>query len=547
MGLIGLLVGLHGLFFIATTLADELHAHRIYGSSFSVDVPLVVGLSLVYLSSRLLRRKRTAWVIAGVVYAFIFGYFTVPFLLQVLRRSADIDHWVRAVALPAGVVGLLALKRRQFVVRSDVAVFRSSLKVSAIVLLVAFCYGTMGFVLLDRHDFHAEVTAAEAMHRTVDQFGLTTSRPLPPYTQRARLFVDSLSAISIAAVAYTAVSLFAPLRARFHDQSSERLAMEELLSRYRAPSEDFFKLWPHDKQYYFSPDRAAGLAYRVQRGVALCVADPVGKKESLESLLERFDEQCYQNDWLPAFIHTGEEHRALYERLGFELQPIGREAVVHIDRFTGQAGNNKYFRNIRNRFAREGYSAELLQPPHHSAVLARLKDISEDWLSRPGRAERGFVMGYYDESYLRRCALLVARDAAGTIQGFMNQLPAPFDREEATYDLLRQTGDSLGNTNDFLLMNFIAAMQQQGYRRVNLGLSPLVGLQSKTEQSSIVDNFLRFVYGSGDRFYSFSGLYRFKNKYEPEWHDRFVAYRGGTRGFARTINALLRAMQVRRH
>jgi len=64
---------------------------------------------------------------------------------------------------------------------------------------------------------------------------------------------------------------------------------------------------------------------------------------------------------------------------------------------------------------------------------------------------------------------------------------------------------------------------------------------------SLIDNAMRFVYANGDRLYSFSGLYRFKAKYEPEWSDRYIAYRGGLRGFSRTLNALNRTMKVPSH
>ena len=48
------------------------------------------------------------------------------------------------------------------------------------------------------------------------------------------------------------------------------------------------------------------------------------------------------------------------------------------------------------------------------------------------------------------------------------------------------------------------------------------------------------------RFYSFSGLHRFKQKYEPNWSDRYIAYKKGVRGFTRTVTALNVAMKPRR-
>jgi phosphatidylglycerol lysyltransferase len=254
---------------------------------------------------------------------------------------------------------------------------------------------------------------------------------------------------------------------------------------------------------------------------------------------------CFNNDWLPAFIHVSDQHRRLYEKNGFALQKLGQEAVVNLKDFNSGVVTNKYFRQIGNKFAKQGYSNELLQAPHHPAVLDRLKTISREWLSQGGRSERGFAMGYYTSEYMQMCQILVARDAAGTIQAFVNVVPADsFDKQEATYDLLRNTQESLGNINDYLLMNLIKSLHEKGYQRLNLGLAPLGGLKdNENEERSLINNVLQFAYANGDRFYSFSGLYRFKAKYEPDWQDRFVAYQDGMRGFSRTMSALTRCMR----
>jgi phosphatidylglycerol lysyltransferase len=236
----------------------------------------------------------------------------------------------------------------------------------------------------------------------------------------------------------------------------------------------------------------------------------------------------------------------LYERRGFSLQKLGQEAVVNLEHFQSEVVGGKYFRQINNKFTKQGYSAELLTPPHHTAVINRLRDISNDWLKHGGHEERGFAMGYFSEAYMQACPVMVVRDAAGTIQAFLNQLPADFDSTEATYDLLRYTRSSLGNSNDYLLMQFASILQKEGYQRLNLGLCPLTGLDEPDDDSTgLIHTFLRFAYANGDRLYSFSGLYRFKSKYQPEWRDRYVAYQGGVRGFSRSMTALMRTMRVK--
>lgn len=545
---ISLLVAAHGVFILASALlAETIIHHNLRIGSLLLYLPLLVGLTLLYLSAQLRSHKRTAWAVALVAYSLY-----IMFSLASLGFRPGFDDTlgkmqiIRLYVLPALILGLLFLNRRQYVVRSDIQGFRLAARFSALALLIALVYGTVGFSLLDNHDFHQEISPLTAVHYTIDQFDLTTARPIHAYTKRAEIFLNSLSIVSVVAVGYSVLSLFQPLRMRLHDQQINRQKMQQLLLTSHSPSEDYFKLWPHDKMYFFDDLGRSGLAFHTYNGVALCLGDPAGEKRYFSDLINQFSDLCFGNDWLPAFIHIQGKHRKLYEKHGFSLQKIGQEAVVDIEHFITNVAGNKYFRHIRNKFIKQGFTTELLSPPHHQAVTDRLKIISNDWLAQGGHVERGYAMGYYSEEYMQQCPIMVVRDAAGTIQAFMNQLPADFDKQEATFDMLRHTRSSLGNINDFLLLNFIVELQVQGYTQLNLGLCPLVGLDEQDEdKKSLLDGILRFAYANGDRFYSFSGLYRFKVKYEPVWRDRFIAYQSGLRGFTRTTNALMRVMRIK--
>jgi phosphatidylglycerol lysyltransferase len=543
--LISILVGVNGLYILASTLVEQIAAHR--GSHLSdllVDLPLLLGISVLYLSTLLRRRKWTAWLVTIMAYAFYLVFGTIQLLTRTSAHELHVHILLRVFVFPCIILALLIGFQREFVVKSDIQGFGVAARFSGIILLVALVYGVVGFQLLDDSDFHQEISVTSAVHYTIDQFNITTHKPLKPYTKRAHLFTDSLSFVSSAAVIYAVLALFQPIRARFSDQTASRELLLSLMERYGAPSEEFFKLWPHDKQYFFDDSGQAGLAFHSYQGVALCVSDPVGDPKHFESLLGAFRNMCFSNDWLPAFIHVSDEHRHIYEKQGFTLQKLGQEAVVNIDSFRSGAVKNKYFRQIGNKFKKQGYTSELLEAPHHSAVLDRLHAISDNWLSQGGRTERGFAMGYYSSEYMQQCQVLVARDAAGTIQAFVNVVPAGFDGEEATYDLLRNAEGSLGNINDYLLMNLIEELHKKEYKRLNLGLAPLGGLNDDSdEERTLIDNLLQFAYANGDRFYSFSGLYRFKSKYEPEWQDRYIAYQDGMRGFSRTMTALTRCMK----
>ncbi|HKU17970.1 MAG TPA: phosphatidylglycerol lysyltransferase domain-containing protein [Candidatus Saccharimonadales bacterium] len=537
-------VALHGLLIIAGTFEDQVHIrfsrHVVHVSGLVVGIPLFVGLTLLYLSLLLRRRKRTAWLVTMIVYGAIVAG-------GVLRLLAT-HHTHNLFTLGDMLLALLMVFglwwfRREFTVKSDVRSFAFSLRFIALVLAVAFVYGVSGFLLMDKHDFHEQISLGSAIHRTLDQFDLTTTHSLTPYTRRAKLFMDSLSVISLGAVGYAVVSLFQPIRARLVSEQHQRELAADILKQYNGSSEDFFKLWPHDKLYFFNLAHTAGVAYTVRRGVALAVGDPFGRRDDFGALLASFEDYCRANDWTIALIHTEPRYSELYKARDFSLQKIGEEAVLDLAHFSAEIKRGKYFRQIRNKFEKQGYTSEVLLPPHNTAVLSRLRTISDDWLAQPGRTERRLLMGYYSDEYMQICPVMVLRDAAGTIQAFINQVDS-CDPAEANFDLLRHTHQALGNANDFLLMEFIEYVAARGFQRLNLGLCPLAGLDTRDEERSVVDSAMRFLYANGDRFYSFSGLHRFKAKYDPAWSGRYIAYRGGVRGFTRVITALNKAMKV---
>jgi phosphatidylglycerol lysyltransferase len=536
----------YGLSLVAAALFRQLRAHPGHRLDvLLISVPQIVGLGFVYLGNLLRRRKYNAWLAAMLL-------FGVSLVLECVHMFSRVDHddphWLLRFLLPISIVSLLWLSRSAFRVQSDLRSFTQAVRFSLVVLMIAFIYGVVGFIVLDKHDFHREIPTQTAVHMTIDQFGLTTDHAVA-HTRRARLFLDSLSVISIAAVAYAAIAFFDPIRVRLSSHSGQREHVKRLLEQYPGDIDDFFKLWPHDKLYYFDKTGEAGLAFHVSAGVALVVGNPFGNPKRHKVLLASFIELCFVNDWLPSFVHVSDRFAKLYAKEGLQLQKIGEEAVVDLSEWaTTQSGKKgKHFREIRNRFTKLGYRVEIVEPPFSGEMLSRLNEISEQWLEKPGREERGFMLGYHDDTYFQQGPLAIVYDQVEQIQGFLNLVPT-FIPGAANYDLLRCSDRAPGNCNDFLLMRVFDMLTERGVKTFNLGLSPLAGLndEDRSEENTLIGNALRFVYSNGDRLYSFSGLRRFKDKYRPDWQDRYIAYPGGVRNFTRILTALNRAMKVKK-
>ena len=523
-----------GLLLISEVLLDgvtQIHsiAQDIIPIEYVLTVPLSAGLLFVYLGLLLQRRKRSAWYVAIILFA---SYFAVS--LATLN-IAD---------LLLASIGLFVLTKykSEFVVKSGISNFSISFRNAGIIVAIMLVYGVLGFLLLDTSAFGVEMTPAQALQSTIDPFGLF-SEQLAPQNLSGKIFLDSVFFMAFMTIAYVMVSFFGPIKQILVDQSHNKAILEDLLNKYSHDSEDYFKLWPHDKQY-FTYNKAA-LAYKLIGGTALVAGDPVGKTSDIKILLINFIEQCRINDWKVAFIHTEKRYVQLYREQKLDIQKIGEEAIINVRTFCEHTSRNKHFRNVNNRFTKAAYTVEFLSPPYSDAFMTALHRVSDSWLKLPGKSERGFMLGYFDEQYLQQCPILVVKDDAGQIISFINQVPS-YAHNEANIDLMRHMADAPPNVNDFMFLHYIKHSQELGCDYVNLGLCPLVGIDDSDESARVITNLLKFVYANGSRFFGFEGLARFKNKFEPEWRNRYVVYQDGIVGFTRAMNALNRAMRIKK-
>ncbi|HUC79136.1 MAG TPA: phosphatidylglycerol lysyltransferase domain-containing protein [Candidatus Saccharimonadales bacterium] len=535
---------INGFYLLYLGLLHTRSHHLSHIGSFGNEIYPIFGITLVYLSFLLSKKKKTAWIATVTVYLCYLIYMIYEHLIKHYIGNDIVEtRSIINIILPILVLICLFITKDEFVVKSDVANFRFSLKVSAIVLLSTLIFGTTGYLLMDNSDFHQEISFSGAVHQTIDQFDLTVNRPYIPYTRRARDFNDTLSIISTLAVVYCIYSLFQPLKFKFFDPYNRRYLAINILTKGHGDSEDYFKIWPHDKNYFFNDDKTACIAYSVHKGVALAISDPFGAVKLIPSVLDEFLAYCSINDWLPSFIHTRPYYSSLYRKKGFSLQKIGEEAVVDCDNFLTKVTGNKYFRNVINRFEKQAYKTDVLLPPHNKTLLKKLRYISDEWLTLPNKAERGYMIGFFDETYLNSSTIIVLKDHAGEIIAFINKLPS-FNTDTASYDLIRHTKQAPSNSIDFLLINFIKYTNSIGFKSVNLGLSPLAGVGDLKGENLVLNKTLSFIYANSTRFYSFQGLYKFKQKYEPKWDDRFIAYQRGFPGFIRTMTALNTASKM---
>ncbi|HEY1835260.1 MAG TPA: phosphatidylglycerol lysyltransferase domain-containing protein [Candidatus Saccharimonadales bacterium] len=490
---------------------------------------LLTGLALTYLAYELLQRKRSAWFIAlGASVA------------NIVSQAYIGRPTIHTLFLLFVIVTLLA-GRNQFVVKAPAVHLVQGARALVASIVLALAYGTAGFWLLDQRDFGRTFSLTESFENTLQQYWPFSSNDLVAHTRYSHWFLNSLTVVGVTTILYCLYSILRPLKHDLSEAPAERARARALLEKYGGGIDDYFKLWPHDKSYFFSADGEAFIAYGVARGVAVCFANPEGKPESIDQLMQDFKAFCFNNGWLIAFIAANDKHKTLFAHLGFGDLLIGADAVIDIDKFLGETVRNKYFRNIVNRFEKGNFACTRYLPPHPPARIAELRAVSNDWLKIPGHKEWRFITGYFSSRYFRETPLFVLRDARGKTLAFANELPS-FKAGEATIDLMRHRRDVPKNTMDYLFIDLMRNLHERQIARFNLGLSPLARQSFSGNSGRLLD----YIYLATQRFVSTKGLHQYKVKFEPEWQPRYVYYVGNTSSLPKIGLALSRLSLQRR-
>jgi phosphatidylglycerol lysyltransferase len=93
-------------------------------------------------------------------------------------------------------------------------------------------------------------------------------------------------------------------------------------------------------------------------------------------------------------------------------------------------------------------------------------------------------------------------------------------------DLMRYHHDAPRDAMEALFVHVMQWGKEQGYRRFVLGMAPLSGFET-SPVASLWHRLGSFLYQHGESFYNFQGLRAYKEKFDPEWEPRYLAYPGG--------------------
>ena len=466
---------------------------------------LVLASFALLLTARGLRRGgRLAWAVTLALLALSAGLNVV--------KGLDVEE--AALALGAGT--WLATRRRAFPVLPTRAAARRAAILGVGGTLAALAFG-VGLSMAFGRRHHPRL--GESARAVAERLGGDWALPLPG---AGHFVTPMLVAAGVGVVGSTLWLLLSPRPGRRLSASAhlaEREKARRVVERYGGGTLDYFAL-RDDKDWFFYGDSV--VAHAVRRGVCLVSPDPIGPVDEREAVLAAFLTFAQREGWSVAVVGASAEWLPLYEAARMRPVYMGDEAVVDCGAFTLEGPPMKSLRGAYGRVQRAGFTAEFINPADLAVEdRAAVEALAE--ASRRGEAERGFSMtlSRLCDPHDRGLLLTLVRDAEGTLQAFVQWVPAPRIGGWSLDVMRRNPSHDLPNgVMDFAIVATILHLAPTGG---GLGLNfamlrEVVAKESPSGIARLSKAAVRAVAGKTQ----LESLWRFNSKYDPAWIRRYV-------------------------
>lgn len=335
-------------------------------------------------------------------------------------------------------------------------------------------------------------------------------------------FLHSLLVMALTVMGYLGWTWFRMPAPRLHLPTGREL--DEARAFFEKYGGNLFShmLFTGDKYVYYGADRQVLIQFGIVRNLFVVLGDPVGPDELVDRALHEFREFADRHERVPVFYEVSEQRLHHYHDCGFALFKLGEQALVSLPDFTTSGKRRNDLRSAINRAEREGLTFDILDPPLTDEQWHSLQRVSNAWLADKQGAEKGFSLGSFDRAYLARAPIAVVRQAEEII-AFGSLVPAYGNKRELSVDLMRYLPAAPPGTMDFLFVRLMQYGREQGYEYFNMGMAPLSGV-GETRYSRRGERLAALAYKYGTRLYNYSGLRRYKEKFDPLWQSSYLAY-----------------------
>jgi lysyl-tRNA synthetase class 2 len=477
---------------------------------------VIIGLLLLMLARGLRRRKRRAWqaVIALLAFDVVIHFMHFPHVVSV-----------------SGIVGIVLLivllyRHDDFYAVGDPRTRRTAAWVFVGLVVMDFAIG-LGYLAIGPLDASYTFTQRlqDVFYELVGVYG-----PVVQWAndQRGDLYHVLTSALGAFTLVVTIYLFLRSAQPRARLAAVDAVKIRGLLAKYGdRDSLGYFAL-RDDKSVIWSPSGKAGICYRVVAGVMLAAGDPLGDPEAWPGAIAEFLGEAARHAWRPAVMGCSELGAEVWCREGdLTALELGDEAIVNIADFSLSGRPMRNVRQMVNRVAKNGYTAEVRRVgdiPRQE--LDRVIHEADNW--RGTQVERGFSMalGRLGAPGDENCVLVTAREN-GVLKAILHFVP--WGTDGLSLDLMRRDKTAQAGLNDFLIVEAIKAAPGLGVKRVSLNFAMFRAALERGERigAGPVLKAWRGLLVFLSRWFQIESLYKFNAKFSPVWQPRFFVYPGG--------------------
>ena len=394
------------------------------------------------------------------------------------------------------------------------------IETSLMILAGVTVYGIIGFYYLDQKHFGIDFNLYDSIVHTLLNFVLLDVSDLNPLTRFGVVFLDTIRISGVLSIGLILYTLLKPYIISIKRNEEDFVKANEFIAEFGTSPVDYFKTYD-DKLLYFGRRCDGLISYRMAGSIVIVLEEPVAKtKQDKITLIEEFEEFCVECGLRPAYYRVEESSLDIFSAMGKKFMVIGQEAVIDLEKFTLEGKDKKSMRNGLNSLEKKGLKTKVYSAPIKDGLLQKLKYVSNDWLDSTNREEIVFTQGMFDWEKLKQQTIITVENEDEQIFGFLNIIP-DYAPQEATYDLIRKTGEAPGGVNDALIVALIDYCRANHYRYLNLGMAPLSGIDHGKD---LPEKTLKFAYEKLQQFRHYRGLRDFKEKFIPEWHTKYLVY-----------------------
>jgi lysyl-tRNA synthetase class 2 len=475
---------------------------------------IFTGLVLMILARGLTRRKRRAWTLALII-------LTLNLITELFRHAYHPIQIILSVLL----IVILGLFRKSFYAKSDPSTKYQPLIGFGSAVIVFF----VASLLLLKYRNHDQLVGSPSLKNIFlfiieGFFGVTG--PVQFTSER------SADLISFTLGSFGVFIVLVPLWLYFRrikpipTMTAKDMDQVRTLIKHDVDQDSLgYFATRRDKSVIWTPNRKAGIAYRIQGGVMLASGDPFGEFSLWPDAIKEFVAVAEEYAWTPAVMGCSDHGGEVWvEHANMIAIDIGDEAIINVKDFSLEGRPMANVRQMVNRIRRKGYTCETVKwSDIELSIKEELRTLANEW--RYGVADRGFSMSmdrFGDDSDPDTYITIARIDNA--IKGF--QYYVPWTTTGLSLDRMQRERGTDAGINELMIVETVEFARTRNFSHVSLNFAAFRSLFERADKISAgpitrsTRNLIRFA----SNFFQVESLYRFNAKFQPEWETRYVLY-----------------------